>query len=680
MKKFTRIFIFCFIFFIIMSFGIGSMAEAATKKITVKKVTSVNKLTGSKTIYLAKGKKATLQTTVSVTPNKSANKKVTYKSSNKKVAAVNSKGVITAKKVGSTVITITSKKNTKKKAKVRVKVVKGKVTSIKLNKTSGTLTVGDTVKLTPTVKVSQGGKKNVVWSSSNTKVATVSKGTVKAVAPGTATITVKAADGTGKKATYKVTVKTKTTTTEKTATTTPQNTTEKPATTQDTTETSTIKEPTKMPTQYIQDLDYTESTERINNPDQGFYLPISVTATEDGITYNENIITDDVQLYHLRIDISAFSKANNGTEDKELTDAVLTGIDKLLEKLNNHNKNAIVRFAYDSHFSGNSNKEPELEMILTHIKQIAPILNKYPDTITAIEVGLIGPYGEMHTSTILKTEPTVINQLIDTYLNNTNQFPILVRTPAMIYNYLDITIDNIGICTINSTSKEYRLGLFNDGYLGSNTDLGTYTNRTIEIPWLAKQTSHLPYGGEVVTPESSLHNIENCIPEMQEMNLSYLNATWNDTVIKKWNNTYYTSEIGDDALYYDMSAYDYIANHLGYRFVLTNSVFEYCDDLSSLNINLDIKNVGFGNLNRSKQMTLLLVDEYGDVTSLDAGTFTGQSKISISIPLNISAGTYDVYLRIDNGKGQYYIQFANDSLWFDQLDANRIGSISKKNN
>ena len=41
------------------------------------------------------------------------------------------------------------------------------MTSIKLNKTSGTLTVGDTIKLKATVKISKGGKKNVVWTSSN---------------------------------------------------------------------------------------------------------------------------------------------------------------------------------------------------------------------------------------------------------------------------------------------------------------------------------------------------------------------------------------------------------------------------------------------------------------------------------------------------------------------------------
>lgn len=219
----------------LMAVPVGGVqtVEAAAKKVAVKKVTSVYSLTGKKTIYLAKGKKAVLKTTVTVTPNKAANKKVIYKSSNTKVAIVNSKGVVTGKKVGTAKITVTSKKNSKKKATVTVKVVKGKVKSIRLNKTSVALTIGDSDKLTAKIKISKGGKKNVVWTTSDKKVATVKNGQVKAVGVGTATITVKAADGTGKKAACRVTVQEK-----------EEATTEEPTTEAPTTETPKSEEPT----------------------------------------------------------------------------------------------------------------------------------------------------------------------------------------------------------------------------------------------------------------------------------------------------------------------------------------------------------------------------------------------------------------------------------------------------
>ena len=62
--------------------------------------------------------------------------------------------------------------------------------------------------LKATVGPKSAGNKTVKWTSSNKKVATVtSKGVVKAKKEGTVTITATAKDGSGKKATCKITVK-----------------------------------------------------------------------------------------------------------------------------------------------------------------------------------------------------------------------------------------------------------------------------------------------------------------------------------------------------------------------------------------------------------------------------------------------------------------------------------------
>lgn len=428
--------------------------------------------------------------------------------------------------------------------------------------------------------------------------------------------------------------------------------------------------------QYQQNLNYQESTERINNPDQGFYRPIYVRITEDGISYNKNIVNNTTQLYHLRIDISAFSQASNEIADKALTENALSGIDELLSYLREKNKSAIARFVYDPGLNGSSNKEPALDMILHHISQLSTILDQYHDTLTAIEVGLIGPWGEMHTSTMANKD--VINALIDAYLNNTTEIPILVRTPKMIYNYLGITIDDIDTYRIESTAKAYRLGLFNDGYLGSSNDLGTYSNREKEVPWLALQNGHLPYGGEVVIPNSTLHDIENCPEEMFQLHLSYLNIEWNYNVIDKWKNSTYTEAAGADSLYYGETAFQYIENHMGYRFVLENSILEYDTAVSQFGIDLSLRNVGFGNLSRPMNMTLLLESETGEITFIDAGQFNGGKKITFQTDLTLKDGNYNVYLKLDKGNGKYALRFAND-LWNEELQANRIGSFSKVN-
>lgn len=136
------------------------------------------------------GKKATIKVTKTKVTGK-----VTFKSSNKKVATVNSKGVITGKKAGKAVITVKVGKYTKKLT------VKVKKPSFKLVKSSAKLKKGKKT----TIKVKVAPVSKVTYKTSNKKVATVnSKGVVTAKKKGTAKITVKC---NGITRTFKVTVK-----------------------------------------------------------------------------------------------------------------------------------------------------------------------------------------------------------------------------------------------------------------------------------------------------------------------------------------------------------------------------------------------------------------------------------------------------------------------------------------
>lgn len=210
MKRTTKLMSWFLVLALVLGLVPANQVEAA-KKVTVKKVTVSSSLSGStKTVVVAKGKKVKLKTTVTVTPNKAANKKVSYKSANKKIATVDSKGQVKGVKAGKTKITVTSKKDKKKKKTIAVKVMKGAVTKVTLDQASGTINVGEKVTLKATVTAKKGADKTLAWKSSKESVAKVSaKGEVTAIAAGTATITAQAIDGSGKKATYTVTVQDK---------------------------------------------------------------------------------------------------------------------------------------------------------------------------------------------------------------------------------------------------------------------------------------------------------------------------------------------------------------------------------------------------------------------------------------------------------------------------------------
>ena len=172
-----------------------AQAAVKTKKLTVK----------TKKITLYKGAAAgygSVKLKVTVKPKKA---KVTYKINKKKIASVSKKGLVKAKKPGTAKITVKSGKK-KVVVKVVVKKIKKKVTKVTATK-NVTVNVGDTQKIKTTVKPKKATLKKLTFTSNAKKIAKVNaKGVITGVKAGKAKITVKAVDGSKKKATVAVVV------------------------------------------------------------------------------------------------------------------------------------------------------------------------------------------------------------------------------------------------------------------------------------------------------------------------------------------------------------------------------------------------------------------------------------------------------------------------------------------
>lgn len=177
----------------------------ARVKITVKiKTTGVKLNKTAMSIYQTASE--TLKATVS--PSNATDKKVTWKSSDTRIATVDKNGVVKGIKPGKAVITCTTA-NGGYTAKCTVQIKKiVKTKSVSFKKDSYSMKDGKTLKLSPVVTPSNASLKDTfIWKSSNTKVATVNaNGVITAKKPGTVTITCKTID-TGKTDTCKVTVK-----------------------------------------------------------------------------------------------------------------------------------------------------------------------------------------------------------------------------------------------------------------------------------------------------------------------------------------------------------------------------------------------------------------------------------------------------------------------------------------
>lgn len=171
----------------------------------------VKKITLNKTsVTLNRGaKNRTFQLKKAIKNKNATYKGVSWYSSNKNVATVNSTGKVTIKHRGKVVITVKAKDGSNKSAKCKI-IVKQLVTKLSYNSKKQAKKVyrNKTIKFAVTVVPSNANNKKLTYSSSNKKVATVnSKGIIKGIKAGTVTITAKAKDRSNKVVKIKVKVK-----------------------------------------------------------------------------------------------------------------------------------------------------------------------------------------------------------------------------------------------------------------------------------------------------------------------------------------------------------------------------------------------------------------------------------------------------------------------------------------
>ena len=244
--------------------AVTQTVEAAAKSVTLK--------VSNKKVYAGRSGKIKVKSTRGA--------KLSYKTSNKKIATVNSRGVVTGKKSGTVKITITARKSKYKTVKktITVKVVKQ-------NQNISARNMG----LTTGQRKNLGAKARtpMTYKSSNPKVVTVDKkGNLKALRPGTAKIKVYAkATGTFNKASRTITVKV----TKKTAAkpTTPKpvvKPTATPKPVQPETKPSEKPEQTETPSQ--PETKPTEKPEQTEAPDNTSYvMELGIEKTADDTIY-----------------------------------------------------------------------------------------------------------------------------------------------------------------------------------------------------------------------------------------------------------------------------------------------------------------------------------------------------------------------------------------------------------
>ena len=412
-------------------------------------------------------------------------------------------------------------------------------------------------------------------------------------------------------------------------------------------------------------LSSSETTDVLHNPYMGWYSLEGYELADSEIPSvpASYLHSDTPGLVLLQINLKEYS-------GRDITSAGLSNLDTLLSAWSATPYQLLLRFVYD--WSGdNLLTEPSSrKQIEKHMEQIAPVINQYTRSVYLIQGIFLGNWGEMNNSRYLSSEDmTALTQKLAD-LTDPSVF-LSVRTPAQLRTILGTGVP-LTSSDAFSGSLSSRLGLFNDGMLGSSTDTGTYGDstsdasdpasawpRTDEIAFQNALCNYVPNGGEVILP-NTYNDLDQAIADLSAMHVSYLNQDYDTAVIHdKWKNAIYS---GSDTLYQGKSGYDYISSHLGYRYVIKDSAFQ------NNQLTITLENKGFSSCYRPLDVSLCLVSKdqkVVDTISIDTDTRTWFSTSStvLRIPLDIqkyAAGSYTLSLQIQDPATDCEILLATD--------------------
>lgn len=387
-----------------------------------------------------------------------------------------------------------------------------------------------------------------------------------------------------------------------------------------------------------------ESTRALKNPGCGWYHIYTFDLSKESSKESFYIDCEEEELVLLLIDIHAFRCC------EQIPKEALECFSSILTFFEQHDKGIILRIVYDTKGRGMENEPSSIKIVKSHMKQLGNIICEHtsekkslPGKILVHQGLFVGSWGEMHSSKFLSEAR--MKELSDTFLEATKgSCPIAVRKPVQLRQLR---------CQKNESNTNFTL--FNDAIFGSETDLGTYGiirqsalpensdkektpwAREDELTWQKTKLQQSFCGGEVLggmnTVSESQGNTDHppktldwhkAVTDLAKMHVSYLNSVYSKEVLDDWKAQHIMWN-GEE-----ISEYDYIGRHLGYRFVVTQvkiscvspekkkqTQSDTQSQISENVITLTIKNTGFANMCEEAACRLILTENNENIKAFE---------------------------------------------------------------
>lgn len=354
---------------------------------------------------------------------------------------------------------------------------------------------------------------------------------------------------------------------------------------------------------------FEESAEDTPNPDRGMFDQFRTDFSDDF-----SPAFGEYRNHRLMVDLRRFT-------DRRLPDNLLQRLNSSLERAGKLKQRLVLRFFYDwpsaadiaTGLKARSAYTPSPALILTHIRQLSEVIARHPITVSSVESGMIGFWGEQHGDAPEKQTLGFLGNVVDSWragLQGTNII-ITVRYPRAFELVKRASTVNY------NTAPQVKywndcLGAIDDHLIDSNPNqLQVFSGETCELK-----------------PRVD-YSCESMFRLFESVQLNMLHANYYQPTIDGWRLA---------------GCLEVIKKYLGYRYVVKHARLDY----STRRIEFTIRNVGWSGSLISRPLLIQsgneVIGSSGDLASIapnSESTFTFDLPISVDLSFPISLATSD---------------------------------------
>ena len=384
------------------------------------------------------------------------------------------------------------------------------------------------------------------------------------------------------------------------------------------------------------DIQYVDGTNTFNGPARGYAAGGWTTFKPEGLPKWKGAKAYNSSLWELSRFSGGRVQGKNsvptnrvGGADIPLTDAMKADVRRYLEETRQNGGSLIVRLGYT--WSEKCGCEPsDFDVLLGHVRDLSKIIADFDDVVVGVEAGIAGPWGEMHSSDYCKKE--YMNRILKTYCENLgDRISLLVRTAFYIDAFAETnTVGTLDMLPFQDKDLK-RFGMYNDGYLGTWWDYGTWAGkwkRELGCQLLDSICRDNPYGGELAyvsmdwleknrEKSGDLLDIEkwNIVKDWYSEHLNYLRNIGDRKhslcafiATKTFSSDVYRFDGMPDLHEYDgLDLHKFMYDHMGYRFVVRDARLPKRIEPGKKSLAvIEVENTGFGKLLLPSRIDVLL--------------------------------------------------------------------------